>query len=149
MANEEYVLYGIYPNLDRYSWSNNVDPDQTTPKGVLDQTAPTGVVRSGSTLIAILARLFTNIFRQLNGLNNPNEDATPTSNCQPIRSLDQDCSYKFTYWMTNITDPDHLAISVHILNGKQCRTRSVGFFRSQLIWICTVCTDRVYPGSAG
>ena len=22
---------------------------------------------------------------------------------------------------------------------KQCRSRSVGFFRSQLIWICTVC----------
>ena len=27
----------------------------------------------------------------------------------------------------------------HILNGKQCRSRSVGFFRSQLIWIYTVC----------
>ena len=23
--------------------------------------------------------------------------------------------------------------------SKQCRSRSVGFFRSQLIWICTVC----------
>ena len=23
--------------------------------------------------------------------------------------------------------------------GKQCRSRSVGFWRSQLIWICTVC----------
>ena len=38
---------------------------------------------------------------------------------------------------------------IHILNGKQCRSRSVGFFRSQLIWIYTVCKDRVYPGSAG
>ena len=27
--------------------------------------------------------------------------------------------------------------------------RSVGFFRSQLIWIYTVCQNRVYPGSAG
>ena len=34
-------------------------------------------------------------------------------------------------------------------NGKQCRSRSVGFFRSQLIWIYTVCKCRVYPGSAG
>ena len=42
-----------------------------------------------------------------------------------------------------------LLIQVHILNGKQCRSRSVGFFRSQLIWIYTVCKDRVYPGSAG
>ena len=32
---------------------------------------------------------------------------------------------------------------------KQCRSISVGFFRSPLIWICTVCKDRVYPGSAG
>ena len=37
----------------------------------------------------------------------------------------------------------------HILNDKQCRSRSVGFFRSQLIWISTVCKGRVYPGSAG
>ena len=34
-------------------------------------------------------------------------------------------------------------------NGKQCRSRSVGFFRSQLIWIYTVCKGSVYPGSAG
>ena len=42
-----------------------------------------------------------------------------------------------------------LLIQIHILNGKQCRSRSVGFFRSQLIWIYTVCKCRVYPGSAG
>ena len=42
-----------------------------------------------------------------------------------------------------------LLIQIHILNGKQCRFRSVGFFRSQLIWIYTVCKARVYPGSAG
>ena len=35
------------------------------------------------------------------------------------------------------------------MNSKQCRSRSVGFFRSQLIWIYTVCKDRVYQGSAG
>ena len=42
-----------------------------------------------------------------------------------------------------------LLIQIHILNGKQCRSRSVGFFRSQLIWIYTVCKGRTYPGSAG
>ena len=42
-----------------------------------------------------------------------------------------------------------LLIQIHILNDKQCRSRSVGFFRSQLIWIYTVCKDRVYPGSEG
>ena len=31
----------------------------------------------------------------------------------------------------------------------QCRSRSVGFFRSQLIWIYTVCKGRIYQGSAG
>ena len=41
-------------------------------------------------------------------------------------------------------------IQIQILNGKQCRSRSVGFFRrSQLIWIYTVCKGRTYPGSAG
>ena len=34
-------------------------------------------------------------------------------------------------------------------NDKQCRSRSVDFFRSQLIWIYTVCKGRVYPGSVG
>ena len=42
-----------------------------------------------------------------------------------------------------------LLIQSHILNDKQCRSRSVGFFRSQLIWIYTVCKGRIYPGSAG
>ena len=33
-------------------------------------------------------------------------------------------------------------LQIHILNSKQCRFRSVGFWRSQLIWIYTVCYDR-------
>ena len=32
---------------------------------------------------------------------------------------------------------------------KQCRSRSVGFWRSQLIWIYIVWIGRAYPGSAG
>ena len=35
-----------------------------------------------------------------------------------------------------------------MFNDKQCRSRSVGFFRSQLISIYTVCKGRVYLGSA-
>ena len=35
---------------------------------------------------------------------------TPTSNFQPIRLLDQDCCYKFTY-LANSADPDQLASS--------------------------------------
>ena len=46
------------------------------------------------------------------------------------------------------SQPDYL-IHIHILNGKQCRFRSVGFFRSQLIWIYTVCKGRAYLDSAG
>ena len=42
-----------------------------------------------------------------------------------------------------------LLLQIQIFNGKQCRSRSVGFFSSQLIWIYTVCKGRVYPGSAG
>ena len=36
-----------------------------------------------------------------------------------------------------------------MLNDKQCRSRSVGLFKIQLIWICTVCKGRAYLGSAG
>ena len=43
----------------------------------------------------------------------------------------------------------NFAIISQIFTGEQCRSRSVGFFRSQLIWIYTVCKGRVYPGSAG
>ena len=50
---------------------------------------------------------------------------TPTYNFQPIRLLDPDCCYKFTYLMVIGADPD------------------------QLIWIYTVCKCRLYPGSAG
>ena len=45
--------------------------------------------------------------------------------------LDPGCWYKFRYWMPNSADPDQLV------------------FRSQLIWIYTVCKGRIYPGSAG
>ena len=41
-----------------------------------------------------------------------------------------------------------LLMQIQILNDKQYISRSVGFFRSQLILIFTICKDRVYPGSA-
>ena len=44
---------------------------------------------------------------------------------------------------TTYTSYDSLTLALLNLNipclCKQCRSRSVGFFRSQLIWICTVC----------
>ena len=40
-----------------------------------------------------------------------NKDATPTSNFQPIRLLDPDVCYKFTYLMGNSADSDQLASS--------------------------------------
>ena len=58
------------------------------------------------------------------------------------------CHAHFQFSANQITW-SRLLIQIHILNGKQCRSRSVGFFRSQLIWIYTVCKYRVYPGSAG
>ena len=42
-----------------------------------------------------------------------------------------------------------LLIQIQILNNKQWRSRSVGFFRSQLNWIYTVFKSSAYPGSAG
>ena len=34
---------------------------------------------------------------------------TPTSNFQPVKLLDQDVCYKFTYLIANSADPDQLA----------------------------------------
>ena len=58
------------------------------------------------------------------------------------------CHAHFQFSANQITW-SRLLIQIHILNGKQCRSRSVGFFRSQLIWIYTVCKGRAYPDSAG
>ena len=60
------------------------------------------------------------------------------------------CHAHFCFSANQITW-SRLLIQIHILSDKQCRFRSVGFFRSfrsQLIWIYTVCKGRVYPGSA-
>ena len=58
------------------------------------------------------------------------------------------CHVHFKFSANQITW-SRLLIKIHILNGKKCRSRSVGFFRSQLIWIYTVCKGRTYLGSAG
>ena len=39
-----------------------------------------------------------------------------------------------------------LLLYIHMLNVKQCRSRSVGFFRSQLIWIYTICKGKGVSG---
>ena len=46
-----------------------------------------------------------------------------------------------------ITSPSPAEPS-YVLLCNQCRSRPVGFWRSQLIWICTVCKGRAYRGSA-
>ena len=57
--------------------------------------------------------------------------------------------HAFFLFSANQISWSELLLQIHILNGKQCRSRSVGFFRSQLIWIYTICKGRIYPGSAG
>ena len=53
------------------------------------------------------------------------------------------------YFSANQITWSWLLIQIQISNGKQCRSRSVGFFRSQLIWIYTVCKGRAYLALAG
>ena len=53
--------------------------------------------------------LFSVDFLQYLTLVMLNKDAMPTSNFQPIRLLDPDCWYKFTYLMANSADPYQLA----------------------------------------
>ena len=59
-----------------------------------------------------------------------NWDAMPTSNFQPIRLLDMDCCYKFTYLMANCADPDQLA-------------------SEEANWFGLHCLQWLYLGSAG
>ena len=57
--------------------------------------------------------------------------------------------YAHFQFLANQFTGSRLLILIKIFIGKQCRSRSVGFSRSQLIWIYTVCKCRTYPGSAG
>ena len=48
-----------------------------------------------------------------------------------------------THWVDWAVKPQHKQTSDWLASrnehGKQCRSKSVGFWRSQLIWICAVC----------
>ena len=46
-----------------------------------------------------------------------NKDATPISNCQPVRLPKTDCGYKFHILMKNCADPNHLASSLFAKAG--------------------------------
>ena len=54
----------------------------------------------------------------------------PTSNFQPIRLLDPDCCYKFTYLMANSADPDQLASSEANWSGSTLFAKA-GYIRVQ------------------
>ena len=56
--------------------------------------------------------------------------ATLPFNSQPIRSLDPDCCYKFTYFMANSADPDLLASSEANRSGSTLFAKA-GHIRSQ------------------
>ena len=58
------------------------------------------------------------------------------------------CQAHFQFWANQIAW-FRLLIQVQKLYGKECRSKSVGFFRSRLIWTYTVCKCRAYLGSAG
>ena len=54
-----------------------------------------------------------------------NKDATPISNFQPVRLLDPDCEYKFTYLMANSAGTD---LDLHCLQ----RQGISGFIRTRV-----------------
>ena len=60
--------------------------------------------------------------------------AEPFSNFQPIRLLDPDCWYKFTYWMANSADPDQLASSEANWSGSTLFAKAV-YIRVQPRWL--------------
>ena len=61
---------------------------------------------------------------------------------QVTETFPQEFDFRYTSYEGKCV---HLNLTLVLLNPdipclcKQCRSRSVGFFRSQLIWICTVC----------
>ena len=95
----------------------------------------------------------------------------PISLCKPCISLYNMGNKESTFWLSSkltlvklnklphpcliFSQSNYLiqefdtSTHTHVLNDKQCRSKSVSFFRSQLIWIYTVCKCRAYPGSAG
>ena len=76
-----------------------------------------------------------NLYLTLVLLNKLRCHVEPTSNFQPIRLLDLDCCYDFTYLMTNSANPDQLASSdLHCLQSQGIsrfsRTRVNVWFKS-------------------
>ena len=60
----------------------------------------------------------------------------PTSNFKPIRLLDPDFLYKFTYLMTNSADPDQLASSEPTDLDLHClQSGSTLFAKAGYIWV--------------
>ena len=53
----------------------------------------------------------------------------------------------YFWFLANQRTWSRLLIQTHMSNGKQCRSRSAGFYRSQLIRVYTVWKSRVYSGS--
>ena len=70
----------------------------------------------------------------------PEPNTKATQSCESLLTLVMlnklRCPAHF-YFSANQITWSRLLIQVHIFNDKQCRSRSVGFFRSQLIWIYT------------
>ena len=58
------------------------------------------------------------------------------------------CHIHFSFSAHQITWSSML-IQIHIINDKQYSSRSVDLFRSQFIWIHTICKGRTYLSSAG
>ena len=79
-----------------------------------------------------------------------NKDAKPTSNFQPIRLLDPDCCYEFTYLIANSADPDQQASSEANWFGSTLFAKAgyIGFSRTrvnmiillQVVWHTTILT---------
>ena len=59
------------------------------------------------------------------------DNATPTSNIQPIRWLDPGCQYNFTHLMTYPADPDELASSNQLASSRYTLLANAGHFGVQ------------------
>ena len=74
--------------------------------------------------------LYQNHWRTNKELKQGNALATPTLNFQPIRLLDPDYCYKFTYLMANSADPDQLAASEANWSGSTLQRQGISGFSS-------------------
>ena len=109
----------IYPKQsDQIAWANRIDPKEFDP-GLKWLPSHQNILETSLDMFKFCKYFYALTLAMLNKLR---------------------CHAHFLFSANQITS-SRLLLQIHILNDKQCRSRSVGFL-NQLMWIYTVCKVR-------